>query len=269
MDIDYKRNRVQVYLENAVDWDYAHTDETSLKALQLKAKEYVLSSVDCVKLKPLIKDDAYDYTYSAAVSFFNALENICFQNYSWATVELYYVIYYLCRAKLHFGNIALFSARQLYYLQISPGESIKQPPDVKNNTHDGTIKIFKKFFSTDFILSNKVDNIDSVDWIKNNREIVNYRSVDFKDPIHFPFLDKFKDLALLKRNIKLIIDEPFTFVFQSEFAMVGVPLALFNEVIKDFSLNLKSRFSENKILYLKSKINKLDIGFIGNYLTLL
>lgn len=269
MDIEYKRNRVQEYLERTIDPSYSPTDDkTILKAFTLKAERYYLSSVDCANLYPLIKADAYDYTYSAAVSFFNALEDIYWQNYSWATVELYYVIYYLFRAKLHLGNIALFWARQLYYLQISPGESIKHSSDIKNNTHEGTISVFTKFFPSDFILTNTVDNINSVEWIKSNREIVNYRSVDFKDPTHFSYFDKFRTLILLKRNMKLIIDDPSTFAFQPEFAMVGLPLVLFNEIINDYSLDLKSIFGGRKLLYIQSKISRLDIGFINSYLTL-
>lgn len=269
MDIEYKRNRVQEYLEKAIDPQYSPTDDKNiLNAFQLKAEGHLLSSVDCAKLCPLIKADAYDYIYSATVSFFNALENIYWQNFSWATVELYYVMYYLFRAKLHFGNIALFRARRLYYLQIIPGEVIRHSPIKGNNTHEGTITVFKKFFPSDFILRNTVDNIDSVDWIKNNREIVNYRSVDFKDPMYFSYFCKFNKLSLLKRNIKLIIDDPSIFVFQPEFSMVGLPLVLFNEIISDYSLDLKSIFGGRKLLYIQSKISKLDIGFINSYLAL-
>lgn len=270
MAIKYNRNRVQEYLEKEIDSGYVPTSNRSIvKKFQNKAETHVLTQVECYDIEKLIKLDAYDYLYSACISFFNALENIFYKNFSWATVELYYVIYYLMRVKLHLSNVALFRANRLYYITVKAGEIIECALKNGNNTHEGTLAVFKKFFSTDLILSNTVDNMESINWIKENREIVNYKAIEFKDPDYFSYFDKFNNAELLKNNLQLIMnDYNKTFVFQPDFAMVGIPLIFFKEIINAYKLSLCDIFNEQQNMHINEKVEKLEINFIEEYLTL-
>lgn len=268
MDIEFKRNRVQEYLEKEIDPTYFPTSNDDIvKTFRTKAEGHQLSEVECFEISRLIKEDAHDYLYSATVSFFTAIENIYYKNFSWATVELYYVVYYLMRVKLHLAHIALFRAKGFYYFFNRPAESIKRVE--KNNTHEGTIALFMKLFKEDLILNNTVDGENSIKWIKNNREIVNYRSVEFKDPNNFLCFNKFNSSDLLIRNIELIImDVENIYSFQPEFAMLGIPLIFFKEIIKENTLDLKHIFEDYKKAFIEDKIQKLNVGFIKDYLSL-
>lgn len=273
MDINFKRNRTQEFLELGIDplYNYSETDNTKKKVFQNKAEGYIITAIQELKIRKLLKQDAYDYLYSAFVSFFNSIQNICENNYSWATVELYYTVYYLLRAKLHLEGYAIFRATSMYFANIKTGEELKRINSKKHlNTHDGTIKLFEKCFGTsDIIYSNTVDCVNSVEWIKGKRELVNYLSVEFKEPGYFPYFEKFNSIDVLKKNtIKIINDNSNTLAFQSEFAILGIPLLLFNEIIKNYNLNIKNIFDENKRDYLLSIVSLYELDFMQNYLDL-
>lgn len=262
MDIKFERNRIQEYLEKVIDPNFTSFDDKAKNnQFKMKAERYILNAVDESKMESLIKKDAEDYLFSASVSFFNALQNITERNYSWATVELYYVLYYLFRVKLHYEKVAIFRAKgQIYYLEIKKGNAIHS---VKGNTHEGVIAIFRKMFPSDLIFSNTIDLADSVEWIKQNREIVNYRSVNFTEPKCFIFFDKYCSLPLLQKNLQMLInDSSFVFAFQPEFAMLGIPLLLLTDITKTYLLQMNHIFSTEKLEYINSIIDELSIEFI-------
>lgn len=263
MDINYNRNRVQVFFENVVDpnYDPLEEDKEKRKAFQKIAESHILTTYEMTQIEPLLIQDANDYLYSALVSFFNALQNLTLQNCSWATVELYYSVYYLCRAKLHYERKGIIRANgQIYYLDNNIGNTIEKIDNKKHGTHDGTMLIFKKLFPNDIILSNTIDFMDSIEWIKTNREIANYLSVKFIDPDFFPFYDKYKNISLIQKNIKLLIGD-ISLAFQPEFAMIGLPIILFKEIIKDYSINLPSVLSYKNLKFILVTMRTLGIDY--------
>lgn len=273
MDIKYNRNRAQLYLENIIDSSYNsnETDKLKKKAFQQSAENYILTQINALKIKELLNKDANDYMYSAFVSFFNALQGLMLNNFSWATVELYYSLYYLLRAQVHYENYAIFRANgAFYYISAKPSEKIKQVKvngKCLHNSHESTIAIFKTLFPNNIIFSNTVDFINSIDWAKHNREIVNYLSVEFIDPAAMEFFEKFNTNDLLRTNIKLLLNDS-TMAFQPEFAMVGLPIILIKEIINDYKLNLTNLFLDKQLQYLYSIINILAIDNIKSYFTL-
>lgn len=271
MDIKFNRNRAQSYLENAIDpnYDPTETDKEKKKSFQQSAKNYILTQLDVIQIKELLNHDANDYMYSALVSFFNALQGLSLNNFSWATVELYYSLYYLFRAKIHYENFAIFRANgEYYYISAKPNEKIIQVKGkVPRNTHESTIAIFKTLFPDNIIFSNTVDLINSIDWAKHNREIVNYLSVEFTDPTAMAFFEKFNSKELMQKNVKLILDDN-SIAFQPEFAMVGLPIILAKEILTDNNLDLKKLFSVEQLHHLYSIINTLTVAKFNNYFTL-
>lgn len=71
MDINFKRNRTQEFLELEIDplYNYSETDNTKKKVFQNKAEGYIITAIQELKIRKLLKQDAYDYLYSAFVSF--------------------------------------------------------------------------------------------------------------------------------------------------------------------------------------------------------
>jgi hypothetical protein len=69
---------------------------------------HVLSAIEARKLQSYLKEDAVDYLYSAAVSLGDALCGVTRSLFTWATVKLYYSVFYAMRARLALKGFYLF-----------------------------------------------------------------------------------------------------------------------------------------------------------------
>ena len=96
MATSFKRNRTQEYIESEIDptYDPLDDDGSKRKAFQQKSELFMFSTCQKIIIRSYLEQDAYDYLFSAFVSFFNGIQNICENNYSWSTVELYYTMFY-------------------------------------------------------------------------------------------------------------------------------------------------------------------------------
>lgn len=269
MATSFKRNRTQEYIESEIDptYDPLDDDRSKRKAFQQKSELFMFSTCQKINIRSYLEQDAYDYLFSAFVSFFNGIQNICENNYSWSTVELYYTMFYLFRTKLHLEGIAIFRASQMYYLDTKNSDKIRTIDKKKySNTHEGTIKLFEKFFGkTDITYTNTVEYNIPIEWMKEKREIVNYLSVEFLEPKFFPYFEKFSSALKVKEStIKIINDN--SFAFQEEFAILGLPLLLFKEIIVDYNINVHKIWAQEKTDYILSKIDQYGLDDIKKYL---
>lgn len=257
MATNYNRNRTQEYIESEIDplYNYSETDKSKKKEFQQKVGAYYLTNFQKLSIASLLQEDAYDYLYSAFVSFLNGIQNTCEGNFSWATVELYYTMFYLFRTKLHLEGIVIFRATQMYYLDIDRNDGFKVINSQKHlNTHEGVIKLFEQFFcKNDVIYSNLVEYEKPIEWMKEKREIVNYLSVEFKEPERFNYFEKFSSLTEIKASIKKIVNDT-SLAFQEEFAIIGIPLLLFKEILTDYRIDIDNIWGEKQKKYLLSRI---------------
>lgn len=255
MALDFKRNRVQLYLEKAIDpnYDPFTNDKTLVVAFQRQAKIYQLQVNDCTSISQLLKDDANDFFYNALISFHTAINSTLNRGYSWAAVNCYYTMYYLMRCYINNKEYALFRAsKQMYLIKNELNETIEELK--KSNTHESTFETFKRLFPRAMILSNDIEAESSIDWIKTVREIINYRARSFLEPVCYDIFQKFSTKDLLLKNIENIITND-TYVFQPEFAIFGLPLYFFKEVCALNSGN-PYIFSKEKTDYLNTYINQ-------------
>ena len=267
MDIEFDRNRVQEKLEWIIDPNYSpiEEDKNKRKAFASKAEAYKLQNSDEAVLLTLLKEDSKDYLYNGLLSFCEAINELSRGNFSWPAVELYYCIYYLCRYKLHKNSYGIFRANGImYYLDVKTNNSIEFIDKDKKRitTHDGTIKIFCKLLKSSSVISNSVDGKQSLEWLKEVREIVNYRAVRFYEPSYLNVFEKFSSNELLIKNIQLIEKDDY-YVFQSEFAVIGLPIYFIREIKRD-GADFNILLTEERKKHLKSLINNDLKGLIIN-----
>lgn len=225
MSINFDRNRVQVSFERFV----GITDPEELKARKNDFKGHCLTSDETQQLQLEIRQDAIDFFYNGALSFAEGIDSIFQKRFSWATVELYYSIYYLIRASLAANGFAMLRCGSMFRLKIANGEKPYGSGNHKyNTTHEGTIKHYKDIFSySDRLLSNKIDDIDVYEWMMNVREIVNYRSNAFLEPDCLEIWEFFAncvDTFTLVEELKRLEDDNYIRCFQEEFAVVAIPI---------------------------------------------
>lgn len=234
MSINFDRNRTQVLYESFVG--ISSPDE--LTAKKDIFKNYILRNEDIAPLRAALKDDAVDFFNSGLISFSEGIDSIYQQRFSWATVKLYYSIFYMLRASMASKDIALLRSNRLFRLPIRVGESPYSTTNKKYSaTHEGTISHYKDLFAADDkLLSNLIDDKDAYKWMQDIREIINYRAVTFKDPNYLDVWEKFAqaigDGTIGSLLLTLQNDPDYIYCYQEEYAVVGIPIKCIKKPLK-------------------------------------
>ena len=191
-----------------------------------KYEQTILTKQQAYDIKNLLADEIGPYYYKALLSYMEsiiALENKLF---SWATVRLYYSVFYSIKAYLACKDIAILRAeRKLFYVKAKENETIKRCADTTD--HKGTILTLAKLYrNNDMLLSNNIDNMDVYQWMMKKREEVNYKDIDFHDPNAPDFWGKLNN-EIEQQGIKDIVDkmvnDNWLYCFQDEYAVLGIP----------------------------------------------
>ena len=236
MSISFDRNRVQETYESYIG--IASPEELNIKKDAFK--KHVLMAQEAGYLSNQIRLDAIDFFYSGMLSFAEGIDSIFEKRFSWATVMLYYSIFYLIRSSMAVKGVATIRCGSMFRLKIAPGES----PFTTNNkkystTHEGTISHYRDQFShSDLLLSNKIGDFDAYEWMMNAREIVNYRSRSFLEPEYLDIWQYFYDCleeGTLVDGLNDLESDPYVKCFQEEYAVVAVPIKRIKQTINDLN----------------------------------
>ena len=267
MNINFNRNRTQSNYEIIVG--ITSVEELSRKKNEFK--DYVLTHNNASMLRSVIEYDAVDYLNSGMISLAEGLGNMCEKRYSWATVKLYYSIFYFIRASLATKHYAILQCNSMFRLKLDAGEKPYNKNSRKYNaTHSGTINHYKDVFEhSDVLLTNQIDSVDVYEWMEEVRNIVNYREVSFLDPDCLDVWNKY-DEALDSGDISAIIklifdDDSYIYCFQEEFAVVAIAIKRFQLTIKDFAdRGLLNSVEKSRLAYFESLLPVClrNIGFV-------
>lgn len=233
---------------------------------EVKPDQKNLSKSECSVLQGNLNEDAKDLFYKGLVSIAEAISSIGHKRYSWATVKLYYSIFYFLRCSLAcYGVIIIRCKKGIYYTKVREGETFTK---VKERTdHKATIDIFNAIYgSGDILQSNFVNGKNPYDWLMGKREEVNYKDREFYEPLCPYFIEKINDHikkdSLLKLVEKYINDKEYIYCFQEEDALLALPikrLILTKEHMK--SKGLINHLSEEKKNHVKTLLELGDSEF--------
>lgn len=182
---------------------------------------------DLILYKSAKSNDIIHFYYKSLLSFSEGLAACLRQNYTWATIKLYYSVYFGLRCSLLCRDTVLVRAeRYLYKLKLITGAQYEKPDDPTD--HGAAIKTYTCLFErTDFFCSNPIEGINSYLWLKSCREIVNYRDDVFHDPDTTVLWDSIsKDIATRgsKKVLTDFINEKSKYCFSPDFAILSIPL---------------------------------------------
>lgn len=177
-------------------------------------------------LKNFLLDEMPSYYYKSLLSYMESIVAIKDKLFSWATVRLYYSVFYSIKAYLASQEVAILrEKRRLYYVKAKENEFIKKCDDTTD--HKATINTLKKLYNNiDWLLSNNIEEIDAYHWMMKKREEVNYRDLDFHDP-NAPEFWSTINREIENNDIKAVIDnlvkDEGLLCFQDEYAILGIP----------------------------------------------
>lgn len=222
--------------ENLDQWNSA-----DIKSLTLNKSQAFLFNQALI-------EDAKDYYYKALISFSEAINSIRRFIFSWATIKLYYCIFYLLRTYFCLNRLGFIRNKSLYILQAKENESPAKKSNTKkySSDHKATIYYHIDFhLSDDILLTNKIDELYSYEWMLKKRENVNYREAKFYEPECPPYWQALVDFEIDKIDsdiIKTLIDDDYNLTFQEEYAYIAIPLKKLQNIKSSFQSKGINRF---------------------------
>ncbi|MGR0481769.1 MAG: hypothetical protein ACTFAL_10295 [Candidatus Electronema sp. V4] len=239
--------------------DYIYEENLSANAIVSR----VLSEIEARKLQLNLREDACDYLYSATVSLGDALRGLNRGLFTWATVKLYYSVFYTMRARLALKGFCIFYIKMSpYSISSVPG---KQAQKEKGPTHKVVMQLFRENNIDPFMLSQPIELKDPIDWLMNLRENANYKIARFTEPDVPEYFIKVNKFGVRRSCQEYISDTSALYLFDPDHAMVAYPISLIHRAFSEFQReNLSMQKKESK-----SFLNKLFSDKRGPFFSLL
>ena len=213
-----------------------------------------LNDVEARDLTTDLRSDAVDLYFKGALSASEAINSVAKKHYSWATVKLYYAVFYFLRSTLAAKQIALLRhLRSFVYVKGFSGEAFCAAGS--NTTHDSVLRVTNAVFSrVDLLLSNSIESENPYIWLKEKRERINYKERYFHEPDVVDFwqaIDQTRDLeALINMYLN---DVRLVYCFQEDHACLALPLKRWSLTKNDLvSVGISPVLSEKQIKALGS-----------------
>ena len=142
------------------------TGSSGVPFRQIKKQQYeqtALTKQQAEDLRNLLESEIVPYYYKALLSYMECIPALSKKLFSWATVRLYYSVFYAIKAYLACNNIAILRAeRKVFYVKAKENELIKRCDD--STDHKGTILTMCKLFkNNDLLLSNSIEGVVPMD----------------------------------------------------------------------------------------------------------
>jgi hypothetical protein len=194
-----------------------------------EAKFRPLIPGEAVALKNCIQDDGAKTLYSATVSIADALRGLREGFYTWATVKLYYAVFYTARCQLALGNIALFYIdRTPCTILASPGATLERQ---SGTTHQVVLDQFARIFHTSEFLSQPIDSKPPLEWLRERREDANYKNPRFVEPNDSSYFRGVVKEGVRRATLAYLNSAGITYAFDPDHAMLAFPLRFWRDAV--------------------------------------
>jgi hypothetical protein len=206
-------------------------------------KSYVINSAKAVQIRNRLHNDAISYIYSATITMGDAVRGIKQNLFTWATVKLYYVTFYSCRALLALDDICIFYVgTKPFSLEVRSGNS---PQKKKGQTHKIVLNEFKNQSVMPRLISQDIEYVPPLQWLMTKREEANYKVAKFQEPEIPEHFQKIADIGIKQALTTYIQDSSDIYLFDADHAIVAYPLKTLQNAygkMKTFgNLNLTDR----------------------------
>lgn len=185
-----------------------------------------LTHVQALNLISHCHSDIRGLLYNSCLSVIDAVSGSQSFLYSWATVKLYYSLFYSIKSLLLIRKIGTF-----YHLQkpglieIKPGGVVRQltRSEAKGGSHGSALRLFENF-APNHILVTSVGHNPSLEWIKRLREDVNYNFPRFLDPQPPVWFAKSIGSNSVRKVLASYTSDPNIYAFDPDHAALALPL---------------------------------------------
>lgn len=195
-----------------------------------------------------LQSDSIDYFYSGAVSIGDAIQAINNKFYTWATVKLYYSIFYLSRSMLGANGFAiLYDGSKPYCWKCSVGET---PIKKSGQTHKVVLDLFVDKLRSSRLRSD-IDSIPAFEWMMARREDANYKTSKFCEPLVPEHFQKIAATGVRLSIVSYATDPNLLLAFDKDHAILALPIAAMKQAIVELK-NHNINIPEETKIYLAS-----------------
>lgn len=200
-------------------------------------KHQSLTQTESLSLEFALKHDASRYFYSSAVTFASAISSLQNSHGTWATIQMYYSVFYSLRSWLASENRCLFYyQRKAFLLESAP---LSAPVRKDGPSHDIVIREFRRVFPTDDVVVGVIDVEPALAWLKSKRETVNYQIERFPDPEWAGHLKMLRSHGIRRLCEQYLKDRSYDWRFDPDHAIIALPL--------DLIFRLRSRLDSKNV----------------------
>ena len=195
-----------------------------------KLETVALSAAQATGLRQALATDAADYVYSGAISIGDAVQAIDSARYTWATVKLYYAVFYLARGLLaSHGTAIVYDGKKPLSWESAPGT---MPTKRNGTTHKAVLSSFVAILPTSPLLSQPIGSAQPLDWLMQRREEVNYKNARFCEPSAPKHFELIAREGVRKSISTYIRDTSYLYTFDLQHAMLAFPIEALKQIIK-------------------------------------
>lgn len=190
-----------------------------------------LSSAQANVARSHLAKDASALLYTAAVSIADAIRGLQSEFYTWATIKLYYSVFYSARAGLALNDIALvYEGTKPRTWKLQTGETLSKR---RGTTHEVILKEFSDTRQNSFYLSQDIDLEKPLDWLRQQREEANYKSPKATEPNAPPHFQKLSSSGIRLTLSAYLSKSGSQYVFDPDHAMLSFPLLFWRDILAE------------------------------------
>jgi hypothetical protein len=245
------RHQVQLYVEGAIGC----ADPMQLPVYKTAFENFTVGNVAALEIETRMQVDASAYTVKGLRSLLQGLSGLDNGHETWSVIKLYYSMYFFMRAKLAFHDIAFLRCKNIYTLR----NAIGAKPEIKKGDryrgdHKATISIFEsEFSSSEYFLSQKINEATVFQWYAEKREWVNYKRRDFIDGFGMEGLMQ-SEISYLDQVRMYCANHLSIFPFDPDYAVLALPVSFALSEIRQNTSNPQ----------VAAAIDNLDAGLPAN-----
>ncbi len=226
---------------------------------------YQMTVSDLSIARAALISDVDAFLLNGLISISSAINSLKKQNYSWAFIQSYYSLFYLARTFNGINDYCIiYKNKKPYGIKIQLSERFEK---LRGNSHDVVLNQFKKYFSSDILLNNQIENMSPVDWFNSNRNFINYTMNPMEDPKPPISLHPYQN-DLRKWIATYLSDTSHNYTFDPSHCYIAYPIQLFIRIFDYYRNNeiINKYIDEEKLNYFKINISD-DNGPIAVFLS--
>lgn len=210
---------------------------TSSNQWPTAVRAHHLTAAEAASLQQALCEDAREYYFSAILSFVEALHGPPQKLYTWATVKLYYSVFYALRSILALHGWCVFyiarpgNKTSCFYIKAASSATAR---DGAQSTHKAVLKCFSDNLQHLGLLA-PIGLVSAPDWLMHLREEANYKNSRFYEPEPPPHFEEVSRRGVRKVVAEYLEPKNDFLAFDPDHAIIAFPLAALRLAAREFS----------------------------------